>query len=164
MTNEKKKEPIKIDVTHEPVVELIKVKKEASPPKIAGDVGALCNALTARLKDEDISVNSAPPTVQIGDNFVKNKSAMIVANVGPSAAPFNITAYVNCVVPKGNQTGLRLEILKNAVRAALKEPLQIGPVTVRALVTNEADSRAIGIRMSELTITMSARQTKLHRR
>jgi hypothetical protein len=42
--------------------------------------------------------------------------------------------------------------------------LQIGPVTVKAFVTNEADSRAIGIRMSELTITMSARQTKLHRR
>lgn len=163
MTKEKKKEPIEMNVMKEPVVELIKIK-DAPPPKFTGDVGVLCNALAARLKDEDISINSAPPTVQIGNNFVKNKSAMIVANVGPSNAPFNITAYVTCVVPKGNQTGLRLEILKNAVRAALSEPLQIGTVTVSAFVTNEADARAIGIRMSELTITMSARQTKLRRR
>ena len=62
---------------------------------------------------------------------------------------------MTCIVAKGYETKTRLEILKNAVRAALmKEPLAIRNFTVSAVVVNEHNTREVGVRKSELTVAI----------
>lgn len=99
-----------------------KAQKEQSPTPIENDMTAIRDELVARLAEEDVKVNShALPTVIIGDDYVQDLSAMIPPNIGPSFAPHNFMARVTCVVEKGQNTGLRLELLKKAVRASLQQ-------------------------------------------
>lgn len=156
----KKEAEKKVEVT-EIFQKAVEKKFEKKAP--SSDMWALYNLLGERLEKEGIIVNgSVPPFVEMGANFVDNCMARINAQVGPTASPYNFVARVTCIVPKGQSTGLRLEILKNVVRAALKEPFRVRDYEISALVTNEGDERMIGVRKSELTINLSA--TKLKRR
>jgi hypothetical protein len=158
----KEKKVVKVGVSEPVVASVIKpeIKVKEAP---TSDMWELYNQLGNRLEEEDIVVNgSVPPFVEIGTNFVDNCEAMIVANIGPHYSPYVFVARVTCIVAKGQETGLRLEILKNAVRATLKEPFRVRKYVINAVVTNEGDERVIGARKSELTISMSA--TKLRRR
>jgi hypothetical protein len=130
----------------------IKLKEPAS------DMWAIYELVGQRLIDEGIMVNSDTlPEVEIGKNFVDNCMAMIPQNTGgpPEYAPFNFTARMTCIVAKGYETGTRLEILKNAVRAAfMKGPLVLRNFNISPTVVGEADTREVGVRKSELTVVM----------
>jgi hypothetical protein len=130
-------------------------RKEEAPES---DMWAIYNLIGERLIDEGILVNSdALPEVEIQDNFVDDCTAMIPQNTGgpPEYAPFNFTARMTCVVAKGYETGTRLEILKNTVRAALaKGPLTLRSYTITPTVVGENDTREVGVRKSELTVVM----------
>lgn len=125
--------------------------------EIKSDMMTLQNAVVERLTDEGINVNSDKlPEVMLTD-FVGNLSAMIPQTVfsAPDFSPWTFTVRMTCVVAKGYETVTRLEILKNAVRAALmKEDLAIRNLAVSAVVVNEHDTREVGVRKSELTVAM----------
>jgi hypothetical protein len=124
----------------------------------ASDMWAIYELVGQRLIDEGIMVNSDTlPEVEIQSNFVDDCMAMIpqITGAPPEYAPFNFTARMTCVVAKGYETGTRLEILKNAVRAAfMREPLVIKSYTVSPIVVGEKDTREVGVRKSELTVVM----------
>jgi hypothetical protein len=125
--------------------------KRAEPQS---DMETLYYEVGNRLVDEGINVNvDTLPKVEI-DNF---GMAMIPQTVfsPPDFPPWTFTVRMTCVVAKGYETKTRLEILKNAVRAALmKEPLAIRNFTVSAVVVNEHNTREVGVRKSELTVAI----------
>ncbi len=127
--------------------------------KPSSDMWALYNLVGNRLEEEGIVVNGSPPEVEIQNNFVDNCMAMIpqTTGEGPAYSPFNFTARITCVVAKGYETGTRLEILKDAVRAAFsKEPLVLRNFKISPVVVGEKDTRDVGVRKSELTVVMKA--------
>jgi hypothetical protein len=135
------------------------------------DMWALYRVLKQRLEAEGISVNGPltnTPQVTIEKDFVKDCMAMIPVNmVGtlPEFAPFNVAARVTCIVAKGDNTGLRLDLLKQSVRAAvMQEPLDFGLLfKVNVVVTEEDDFREIGFRKSRLTLHLGVVRTKQKR-
>ena len=141
-------------------VEWLKAQGKAviTPPK--SDMQNVYDKVIERFDAEDIAVNTKDMNrVEIGKDFVKDCSAMISERMStpPEYAPFNVEAKLTCVVVKGNDTGLRLDLLKQAVRNALmKEPLDFGTFLVSTVVTDEADSKVIGFRQSVMTLSMQA--------
>ena len=96
-------------------------------------------------------------------DFVDDCSAMIPPLVGdpPLFAPFTFTVRVTCVVPKGYETGVRLDILKDSVRAALtKEPLVLRNYSISSAIMSETDSREVGVRKSALVVGMKVEKLK----
>jgi hypothetical protein len=144
----------------------VSTDKPTAPKAKQSDMWTVYNAVLERFDAEEIAVNSDndPNRVEIEEDFVKDCSAMISERMGtpPEYAPYNFEAKVTCVVVKGNDTGLRLDLLKQAVRNALmKEPLDFGTFQVSTVVTDEADSKVIGFRQSVITLNMQAeRKTK----
>ena len=109
-----------------------------------------------RLKAEDVCVNDAK--VEIQNNFVDNCMAMIPESVGlpPLRETYKFMARVTCVVPKGNDTSLRMDILKDTVRAAImKEPFVIRGYTINTIVVDGENKRDIGVWTSELSLFMT---------
>jgi hypothetical protein len=144
-------------------VEWLKPQNKAAAKQ--SDMWTVYNAVLDRFDAEGVAVNSDtdPNRVEIGCDFVDDCSAMIPARTGtpPEYAPFNFTARVTCVAAKGNETGLRLDILKNTVRAALmNEPLDLETYRVSVYVTDEQDSVVVGFRKSVLTLIMKAEVKK----
>lgn len=137
-----------------------KMEVDVTPTEIkpTSDMWAIYNLVGERLIDEGLFVNSDTlPSIEIQNNFVDDCMAMIPQGVGqpPEYPPFNFTARISCVVAKGYETGTRLEILKDAVRAAfMRGPFTFGLLTVTPTIVGEKDTKEIGVRKSELTIIM----------
>lgn len=133
--------------------------KEPEPKTYDSDMWELYELVGERLMDEDVCVNAdAPPEVEIQNNFVKDCMAMIPASVGlpPLRETYKFMARVTCVVPKGNDTRLRMDLLKDTVRAALmKEPFVIRGYTINTIVVDGANKRDTGVWTSELSLFMT---------
>lgn len=149
-----------------------KEAKESQKPKKESpqsDMWNIYRAIRERVETEDLTVNAENPMqtqVKIGQDFVEDCMSMIPSRIGtpPEYPAWNFPAVVHCIVPKGDNTATRLSILKDVVRKALiKEPIEMGPVRLSFIVTNEEDSRAMGVRMSALSILIRVERIKKQR-
>ena len=134
-----------------------RVEVEPTEPKApSSDMWTIYEAVGQRLIENDILVNADfPIRVEIQNDFVNDCKAMI------TTVPYVFEARIHCMVAKGEDTGLRLDLLKNVVRAALlKAPLEIGQLQISMLVSSEEDMRITGYRKSVLTLLMTAEKTK----
>ena len=134
--------------------EIVEVKTE--PVSYDSDMLEFRALVSKRFKAEDVCVNDAK--VKIQNNFVKDCMAMIPASVGlpPLRETYKFMARVTCVVPKGNETSLRMDILKDTVRAAImKEPFAIRGYKINAIVVDGENKRDIGVWTSELSLFMT---------
>jgi hypothetical protein len=143
----------------------VKAKARVKDPEPKSDMWAVYHLINDRLEAEDITVNGRLPNVELGKDFVNDDMAMIPMFVGepPLFQPFTFTVRMTCVVAKGYETKTRLEILKNSVRAALKEPFVLGNIELTAAIIKEADSREVGVRKSALTISVKAEKISKRR-
>lgn len=140
-------------------------KKE--PPQ--SDMWNIYRAIRERLEAEDLIVNDKNPMqmqVRIEQDFVEDCMSMIPSRIGvpPEYPAWNFPAVIHCIVPKGDNTATRLSILKDVVRKTLiQEPIVMGLVRLSFIVTSEEDSRALGVRMSAISILVRVERIKKQR-
>ena len=136
------------------------------------DMRALCETFMDALKAEGLTVNADDPTatqVTIGEDFVDDIAANVPAAVGmwPSYPVWNFTATMYAVVPKGDYTQTRLEIIKQMVRDALVKTLNMGEpkeFNVSTVITDEKNQRGTGVRMSAMSLLVTIERIKKIRR
>ena len=165
----KKKEKIEAEfVKTEPLNTGLEPKEPViEPPQ--SDMWNIYRVIRKRLEDENLTVNAKNPMqtqVRIEKDFVEDCMSMIPSRIGtpPEYPAWNFPAVIHCIVPKGDNTVTRLSILKDVVRKALiTEPTEMGPVRLSFIVTNEEDSRAVGVRMSALSILIRVERIKKSR-
>ena len=141
-------------IGHTESTEPVEPVEPVEPKAPSSDMWTIYEAVSQRLIDNDILVNSDYPIrVEIQDDFVKDCKAMI------TTVPYIFEAKIHCMVAKGDDTGLRLDLLKNVVRAALlKAPLDVEKLQISILVTREEDLRVTGFRKSVLSLLMTAEE------
>ena len=143
-------------------------KKSEEPPQ--SDMWNIYRAMRTLLEGEDLTVNDKNPMqmqVRIEkDDFVEDCMSMIPSRIGapPEYPAWNFPAVIHCIVPKGDNTATRLSILKDVVRKALiQEPIVMGLVRLSFIVTSEEDSRALGVRMSTISLLVRVERIKKQR-
>jgi len=146
-------------------IEPKKSKKE--PPQ--SDMWNIYRAMRTLLEGEDLTVNDKNPMltqVRIEKDFVEDCMSMIPSRIGapPEYPAWNFPAVIHCIVPKGDNTATRLSILKDVVRKALiQEPIVMGLVRLSFIVTSEENSRALGVRMSTISLLIRVERIKKQR-
>ena len=147
---------------------LPRAELEPAPPK--SDMWAIYREIRTQIEDADLKVNSTNSTetqVRIDrEDFVKDCMAMIPAiGISPEYAVWNFSAMIHCVVPKGDNTVTRLEILKNVVRAALiGKPFILRGFNISIIITDEKNGRALGVRTSALSLLINVERIRKVRR
>ena len=134
------------------------------------DMWNIYRAMRTLLEGEDLTVNDKNPMqmqVRIEkDDFVEDCMSMIPSRIGapPEYPAWNFPAVIHCIVPKGDNTATRLSILKDVVRKALiREPIVMGLVRLSFIVTSEENSRALGVRMSAISLLIRVERIKKQR-
>lgn len=146
---------------------------ESSPPRKTAaklsDMQNFAKQIRERIEKDRIQINTSEPKqtqVIIGEDFVKDCSAMIPRETGQQMSPtYNFRATLRCVVPKGDNTATRLLVLKDAVRAAVsKEPIAIGSYVINTYVMDTGVEKGAGVRIGVLSIVAKVERIKTRSR
>lgn len=132
------------------------VPKEAPPAREYNDMRLVYEAVKARLVGADIAVNaSSCPTIQMGEDFVKDcdeRFPVTIERVPPT--PYVLHAWLRVIVQKGEYTDLRLDVLKNNLRTALKTPFKVGFYKATCYVIDEKDEKRVGVAVSDCELLL----------
>jgi len=146
-----------------------KESKESKKEPPQSDMWNIYRVMRTLLEGEDLTVNDKNPMqmqVRIEKDFVEDCMSMIPSRLGapPEYPAWSFPARIHCIVPKGDNTATRLSILKDVVRKALiQKPIVMGLVRLSFIVTSEEDSRALGVRMSTISLLVRVERIKKQR-